>query len=417
MRESKTLEFKETISNTFLKTVSAYANYGTGKILFGVTDEGETKGLQNPSQACLDIENRINDSLDPVPEYVIALNEKNAVITLTVFEGLHKPYFYKAKAYRRHDTATVAVDRLALTRLILEGQNITFEETKAPDQELQFTVLETMLKKTLHLESVTLDTLKTLELFEEGKGFTVAGELLADRNRFPGVDMVRFGDSINILLDRETSDGVSVLRQYDEALRMYRKYYQYEQIEGSVRKGVSLIPEEAFREAVANALVHRTWDVDTNINIAMFPDRIEITSPGGLTQGVSEEEYVRGGISVLRNRIIGGVFFRLHLIERFGTGIRRIYEAYKDSEGKPLFTVSENAIRITLPVMQARNTLTADERKVYMAVKNRSVPSSAIMKETGFGKSKVLSVLRRLMETGRVTSSGNGRGIKYSAFV
>lgn len=417
MRESKTLEFKETISNTFLKTVSAYANYGTGKILFGVTDEGETKGLQNPSQACLDIENRINDSLDPVPEYVIALNEKTAVITLTVFEGLHKPYFYKAKAYRRHDTATVAVDRLALTRLILEGQNITFEETKAPDQELQFTVLETMLKKTLHLESVTLDTLKTLELFEEGKGFTVAGELLADRNRFPGVDMVRFGDSINILLDRETSDGVSVLRQYDEALRMYRKYYQYEQIEGSVRKGVSLIPEEAFREAVANALVHRTWDVDTNINIAMFPDRIEITSPGGLTQGVSEEEYVRGGISVLRNRIIGGVFFRLHLIERFGTGIRRIYEAYKDSEGKPLFTVSENAIRITLPVMQARNTLTADERKVYMAVKNRSVPSSAIMKETGFGKSKVLSVLRRLMETGRVTSSGNGRGIKYSASV
>ena len=135
MRESKTLEFKETVSNTFLKTVSAYANYGTGKILFGITDEGETKGLQNHSQACLDIENRINDSLDPVPEYVIALNEKTAVITLTVFEGLHKPYFYKAKAYRRHDTATVAVDRLALTRLILEGQNITFEETKAPEQE------------------------------------------------------------------------------------------------------------------------------------------------------------------------------------------------------------------------------------------------------------------------------------------
>ena len=89
MRESKTLEFKETISNTFLKTVSAYANYGTGKILFGVTDEGKTKGIQNPAQACLDIENRINDSLDPVPEYVLELNEKNAVITLTVFEGLH----------------------------------------------------------------------------------------------------------------------------------------------------------------------------------------------------------------------------------------------------------------------------------------------------------------------------------------
>ena len=417
MRESKTIEFKETVSNTFLKTVSAYANYGTGKILFGITDEGEVKGIQNPSQACLDIENRINDSLDPVPEYVLEMNEKTAVITLTVFEGLHKPYFYKAKAYRRHDTATVAVDRLALTRLILEGQNISFEETVAPDQDLHFAVLEAKLKETLHLESVTLDTLKTLELFNEGKGFTVAGELLADRNRFPGVDMVRFGDSINILLDRETHAGVSILRQYDDALQMYRKYYQYEQIEGSARKGVSLIPEEAFREAIANALAHRTWDVDTHIHVAMFPDKIEITSPGGLPQGVSEEEYLRGGISVLRNRIIGGVFFRLHLIERFGTGIRRIYETYKDSNVKPAFAVSENALMVTLPVLSEQEGLTEDERKVYAAVRKRSVASSVIMKETGFGKTKVLAILRKLTEQGYVTSSGNGRGVKYRASV
>ena len=110
MRESKTLEFKETISNTFLKTVSAYANYGTGKILFGVTDEGETKGLQNPSQACLDIENRINDSLDPVPEYVIALNEKNAVITLRFSKGCISRISIK----RRH-TGGMIRQRLRLT--------------------------------------------------------------------------------------------------------------------------------------------------------------------------------------------------------------------------------------------------------------------------------------------------------------
>jgi len=120
MKESRSIEFKETLTNTFLKTVSAYANYGTGQILFGITDEGTNKGVENPEQACLDIENRINDSLDPVPEYVLAINEKTSVITLKVFEGLHKPYLYKAKAYRRNDSATVAVDRLSLTRLILE---------------------------------------------------------------------------------------------------------------------------------------------------------------------------------------------------------------------------------------------------------------------------------------------------------
>ena len=98
MRESKSLEYKETITNTFLKTVSAYANFGTGKIVFGISDDGTVKGIDNLKQACLDIENRINDSLDPVPEYTLDINKRTSVITLIVFEGMKKPYLYKSKA-------------------------------------------------------------------------------------------------------------------------------------------------------------------------------------------------------------------------------------------------------------------------------------------------------------------------------
>lgn len=415
MRESKNLEFKESVTNTFLKTVSAFANYGTGKILFGVMDNGVAKGIENPKKVCLDIENRINDSLDPVPEYILEINERTSVITLTVSEGLHKPYLYKAKAYRRNDSATVPVDRLSLTRLILEGQNLSFEESVARNQELHFAVLERKLKTVLHLENVTPDTLKTLELYKDGEGFTVAAELLADQNSFSGIDMIRFGDSINILLDRELHERESILTQYDAALSMYRKYYQYEQINGSERETVILIPEAAYREAVANALVHRTWDVETNIHVEMFPDKIEITSPGGLPQGVTKEEYLRGGLSVLRNRIIGNLFFRLHLIERFGTGIRRIKESYKDNDRKPIFEVFENSIKIMLPVMDACNALTADENRIYLLIKRKALPSSSLVEETGFGKTKVVSILRRLMDKGYVQSVGNGRGTKYTA--
>lgn len=415
MRESKNLEFKESVTNTFLKTVSAFANYGTGKILFGVMDNGVVKGIENPEKVCLDIENRINDCLDPVPEYILEINERTSVITLTVSEGLHKPYLYKAKAYRRNDSATVPVDRLSLTRLILEGQNLSFEESVARNQELHFAVLERKLKTVLHLENVTPDTLKTLELYKDGEGFTVAAELLADQNSFSGIDMIRFGDSINILLDRELLERESILTQYDAALSMYRKYYQYEQINGSERETVILIPEAAYREAVANALVHRTWDVETNIHVEMFPDKIEITSPGGLPQGVTKEEYLRGGLSVLRNRIIGNLFFRLHLIERFGTGIRRIKESYKDNDRKPIFEVFENSIKIMLPVMDACNALTADENRIYLLIKRKALPSSSLVEETGFGKTKVVSILRRLMDKGYVQSVGNGRGTKYTA--
>ena len=157
MRESKRLEYKEAVSNSFLKTVSAYANYGTGEIVFGIMDDGSVKGIGNPKAVCLDIENRINDSIAPVPEYTLRVNPKTSVITLTVFEGLYKPYLYKSKAYRRNDSSTIAVDRLALGRLVLEGQNLSFEELPAENQNLTFRTLEEKLKASLHLQEVTMD--------------------------------------------------------------------------------------------------------------------------------------------------------------------------------------------------------------------------------------------------------------------
>ena len=414
MRESKTLEYKEIVTNTFLKTVSAYANYGTGKILFGISDDGTIKGIDNPKQVCLDIENRINDSIDPVPEYVLDINDRTSVVTLTVSEGLHKPYLYKSKAYRRNDSSTVVVDRLELSRLILEGQNLSYEELPAAEQQLTFTILQKKLTDVIHLESFSLDTLKTLELYNDTAGYNKAGELLADRNSFSGVDIARFGDSISIIYDRETLEHVSVLDEFDQTLAFYRKYYQYDEIKGSIRETISLIPEEAFREAVANALVHRSWDVNTHINMAMFPDKIQITSPGGLPKGVNEAEFIRGGISILRNRILGNVFFRLHLIEKFGTGIRRINEAYNESRIKPTFEVTDNSIRITLPVIQKQNNLTADEDKVYRLLTGKKLSSSQIVKETGFGKSKVVYMLNRLIDNGYIRIIGNGRGTKYT---
>ena len=413
MRETKDLEYKEAISNTFLKTVSAFANYGTGSIKFGIKDDGTIIGIKNPKQACLDIENRINDSIDPVPDYSLSIHEKSGVITLRVEEGMHKPYLYKAKAYKRNDSATIEVDRLELTRLVLEGENLSYEETPAKTQTLSFKILAEKLREALHLNEVTQDTLKTLELYKEKIGYNVAGELLADENSFCGIDMVRFGDSISVLMDRERYEHVSVLAQYDKALALYRKYYSYEEIRGSLREKKELIPEAAFREAVANAIVHRAWDIRAYITVSMFPDRIEITSPGGLPKGMSREGYLSGGISILRNRIIANVFFRLNMIEQFGTGIRRINETYRDSAQKPTYEILSESIRMVLPVIGGKQELTEDENAVYDFVKGHSVSSSAVVEATGFGKNKTVAILKKLVAKGYIAKEGNGRGLKY----
>ena len=207
---------------------------------------------------------------------------------------------------------------------------------------------------------------------------------------------------------------MSILDMYDKTVDMYRIYYQYEQIIKSERVNISTIPEEAFREAIANALVHRTWDIDAPITVSMFPDHIDIVSPGGLPNGVGVEDYLRGGLSLLRNRIIGGVFFRLRLIEKFGTGIRRIKEAYRGGGAQPVFGAGEASIRVVLPTVREPG-LSPDEGRVHQLLKGRALSSSQVVEATGFGKSKTVAILNRLLRDGLAVKSGKGRGVRYSA--
>ena len=94
MRETRILEFKETITNIFLKTVSAFSNYNGGMILFGVDDDGNVKGLPDVKQACLDIENKINDSISPQPNYMLELQNNDQTIKLTVKKWSSESHIY-----------------------------------------------------------------------------------------------------------------------------------------------------------------------------------------------------------------------------------------------------------------------------------------------------------------------------------
>ena len=79
MKETSNLEFKREFTKTFLKTVSAFANYQGGKILFGVDNDGEVVGVDDPTQMRLNIENSINDNISPVPDYKLSVDEATKV--------------------------------------------------------------------------------------------------------------------------------------------------------------------------------------------------------------------------------------------------------------------------------------------------------------------------------------------------
>ena len=415
MKENKCLEFKSTVTNTFLKTVSAYSNFGDGEVLFGVNDDGTICGIENIEQVCLDIENKINDSISPKPDFELEIDDTEKMIRLIVREGEYKPYLYKGKAYRRSDSATIEVDQAELKNLVLEGSNLSFEEIDSGENDLIFEELASKLKEKLELSVVSEDVLRTLGFFAKNRKYNNAAALLSDKNNFYGIDIARFGNSINEIMDREIISGVSILKQYETAIHMIERYYQYEKISGIERKTVQLIPENAYREAIANALIHRDWSMNAHIRIAMFPDRIEIKSPGGLPKGLTAEEYENGEISFLRNPILGNVFFRLKYIEMFGTGITRIKYAYKDARIKPKFAITDHVISVILPVLSDKYNVTNDEEKVIKALENgMQLSSTEIAKITGFTKSKTLRLVEALKEKNYVRVLGKGRGTKYS---
>ena len=418
-KEKYNLEFKAKVAKTFLKTVSAYANYNDGEIIFGIDDNGDLTGINAAKDESLRIENMINDSIAPVPDFGIEVREidKKEIIILGVKKGKDTPYYYQGKTYKRSDTSTIEVDRFELRRLAIEGINIDYEERKAYSQNLRFSKLESQLKEKAGIKKINLDILKTLNLYNKDGYYNIAGELLADENDmgFSGIDIVKFGKGINKILYRETISHKSLLTQYDRAIEIFMQYYQYEEIEGYNRVRKELIPKEAFRESLANAIVHRVWDTNSYIQIAMYEDRIEINSPGGLPKGISEEEYLYGNISVLRNPIIAGVFYRLDIIEKFGTGIARINKEYSRSISKPGFDISENSIKIVLPVTEFdKLELSEDELLIYGLLKAETELSRGEMdSKSGFKKSKTLRIINSLVDKNIIQKLGKGAGTTY----
>lgn len=413
MRETATLEFKQQLSKSYLKTVSAYANYGTGKIIFGIADDGTPVGLADPQDTCLRIEHAINDSIDPVPRFELAIEGDTRTVTLTVHEGPDKPYLSSGRAYRRTDTSTVEVSRLEYGRLVLTGEHVSFDALVAKEQDLAFGHLEKELASKLGLKPLDQNSLISLELMTPSGEYCNAAALLADSNHFPGIDIARFGESINIINARHTFEHMSVLEQMQRTLEVFDTYYAYEEIIGFERIAKTLVPREAFREAIANALVHRCWDVRANIKVGMFADRIEITSPGGLPAGITEELYLAGGPSVARNPILANVFFRLGHIERFGTGIPRILDEYAHETVSPSFALRDSSITVMLPVTVLENVTLDEEAILAVLAKGSALTRSQISEKTQLSKSKAIRTLNALVEKGLVTKVGEGRSVRY----
>ncbi len=415
--ESNTLEFKEKVSNTLFKTISAFANYSDGKILIGVADDGSIVGVDDVQALKLSLENAINDNVLPRPDYEIKESEYDgkSIIEIHIRKGRNVPYLYKGDAYRRIDTSTIKINENELFDLLLKKRNLTYDASASNNQNLKFDDLEKTLNAKLNLTKADINVLISLGLSKEGK-FNIAAELLSNQNEIPNsfIDIVKFGNSTSVFLDRNRYEKCSILKQYQETINMFQLHYKpYQVVEGFERVTKVRVPEEAFREAVANAIVHRDYLVNGGIQISMYVNRIEIDSPGGLPEGITKENYLNDLVSVPRNPVLAGVFYRLGIIELFGTGVRRIIDAYIGCELKPNFIIGVSRIKIVLPVINYSENI-SDEEKVIniLSIKNETYRKE-IEELLGLNKTQTIAIINNLLNERKITKVGSGPNTKY----
>ena len=424
-KEDKQTELKLIVADGFLKTVSAFANFEGGRILFGVDDAGNPVGLQNVKGDEIKIEDMINDRISPRPRFEITTRDLSgkSVIELKIYKGENTPFMYKNKTYQRANTSTIAADDFTLRTLILKGIKRSFEELDSDEQGLTFSKLETALKEKIGIEELSLDVMKSLGLYKNNL-YNNAAALLADNNTLKGtgVDMVRFGETESIFLDRVTEKGNSLLTQYEKGLEFFDKWYApYEVVIGFYRESRIHIPKEAYREALSNFCAHRDFSKSAMTKIACYDDRIEISSPGGLPDGLSEEEFLDGRVSQLRNEIVSNVFHRLGIIEKFATGIKRIKREYSPFAQEPIFKVYENSITVILPcvVYDSADSETSGMKLddvILELLKEQGELSRAEMEElTNIKGRTIRDALKKLLDKKLITRIGGGRSTKYKA--
>lgn len=323
-------------------------------------------------------------------------------------------YFYKHKTYIRRGTSTIEADAASQKRMIMESKGITFEERAIQNEKLSFKYLNNLAVKTLGIKKVDDDFLKTCGLISSDNKFNNAGLLFSEDNNFCGIDTVKYNEATEKFTFCKNFSKCSILEQVEKVLGVFDDVYSYEKIVGAKREKFYDVPLKAFREAMVNAVIHRDWEIKSNIKVTFFDDRVEVLSPGVLPKDISKNEFLNGFVSVPRNYTICSLFRRLGYIERMGYGISLIKKAYRQHPVKPRFEISENFINVVLPVVGYNLELSDHETLILQTLKySKPLSSSQISQLTKISRTKVVALCNSLVSQSLLQKTGTGRATKY----
>jgi len=332
---------------SWLKTVSAFANGLGGTLIFGISDKDEIMGLDNYKKDSENISEIIKTKIEPLPKVTLKhyLIEDKNIIILFVHSGKETPYYFTEgghqTAYIRLGNESIPAKNNDLINLILKGKNRSYDslETNIKKDNVSFTKLKSLYYLKTGNEFTDSD-LESFGLVSKDSFLTNAGALLADEpiikhsrifcTRWNGLDMTSgIEEALN---DSEFEGSILLLLQNAENFIKVNTKKKWKKGNES-RIEMPDYPERAIQEVLVNAIIHRDYAViGSEIHIDIYDDRIEIYSPGGMFDGsFIQEQNIMEISSLRRNPIIADLFNRIHLMERRGSGLKKIISSYQNA--------------------------------------------------------------------------------------
>ena len=439
-QESETVELKSVVVDDIKKEIIAFANSDGGKLYIGVRDDGEVAGLDDPDGTALQVSNMVRDSIKPditmFLHYQTIEEDGKKIIEISVQRGTNRPYYIAKKGMRpegvyvRQGYSSVPATDTAIRCMIKETDGDRFETMRCLDQELTFE--DTKKEFQFHEIELGPQQMRTLKLVENDGLYSNLALLLSDQNPHTIKVAVFQGTKQMIFKDRREFGG-SLMKQMNEV-------YEYIDFRNQIRATIEKLsridvrdyPVIAVREALLNLLVHRDYSFSASALISIYDDRIEFVSIGGLMPGIDLED-IMAGISVCRNQNLANVFYRLHLIEAYGTGLTKIMEAYEETSEKPVISTTKNSFKITLPNVNAKyetravpapseNSLSApvlkidnNEQRVLSYVREHGAITRLEAEELlDTSASTASRLIKKMVKAGLLLPHGKARSTRYT---
>ena len=427
--ESEVVELKAEVVGDICKEVIAFANTKGGTLYIGVSNDGSVEGVKNADQVILQLNNMIRDSIKPDVTMFVGYKTQHVgdkdIIAVTIQKGTDRPYYLGSKGlkpsgvYVRNGTSSDPATDTAIRRMIKETDGDSFESMRSLEQNLSFEAA----KKQFEKQNIPFDTAKmqTLGMISADGIYSNVALLLSDQCPSTIKAATFSGEDKGNFQDRREFDG-SLFRQMEELYSYLDLRNQTKAtFDGLYRIDTRDYPEDALREALLNSLVHRDYSFRASTLVSVYADRIEFVSVGGLPSGIALDDIMLG-LSVCRNPKLAAIFYRLQLMEAYGTGMPKIMRAYTESELKPKIEVSSNAFKITLPNRNAGanhtetlvGTVKGDEKRILDFIGSHGhIVRSDVDQLLEVSQATANRILKRMVAEGLIYQDGNGRKTKY----